>query len=187
VIGRDGTELNEAWRDGAEAHLGIAVAGFPNLFLMYGPNTNLGHNSIIFMLECQARYIGHAVGTMAADDLASIEVREDVHRRFNDSLQRRLRESVWSGGCDSWYVDENGRIVNNWVGTTLEYRWRTRRFDRRDHLVVPRRDLPVRTDLEAATWRSDSPSPHLEHLRRRGAPAWDPRRRLRVPRRGARA
>jgi cation diffusion facilitator CzcD-associated flavoprotein CzcO len=139
VIGRGGSELNDAWRDGAEAHLGITVAGFPNLFLMYGPNTNLGHNSIIFMLECQARYVGQAVRTMAVDDLASVEVREDVHRRFNDSLQRRLRASVWAGGCASWYVDEHGRIVNNWVGTTLEYRWRTRRFDRRDHLVVPRR------------------------------------------------
>jgi cation diffusion facilitator CzcD-associated flavoprotein CzcO len=143
IVGRGGTELNDAWRDGAEAHLGITVAGFPNLFLMYGPNTNLGHNSIIFMLECQARYIGQAVRTMAEEDLASVEVREDTHRRFNDSLQRRLRASVWAGGCDSWYVDENGRIVNNWVGTTLEYRWRTRRFDPSDHELTARRELPV--------------------------------------------
>jgi cation diffusion facilitator CzcD-associated flavoprotein CzcO len=149
IVGRDGAELNDAWRAGAEAHLGITVSGFPNLFLMYGPNTNLGHNSIIFMLECQARYIGQAVRTLAEDDLASIEVREDTHRRFNDSLQRRLRASVWAGGCDSWYVDENGRIVNNWVGTTLEYRWRTRRFDPSDHVLVARRDLPVlTTDVE---------------------------------------
>lgn len=147
-VGRDGIELNDAWRDGAEAHLGITVAGFPNLFLMYGPNTNLGHNSIIFMLECQARYIGQAVRTMAEEDLASVEVREDTHRRFNDSLQRRLRESIWAGNCDSWYVDEHGRIVNNWVGTTLEYRWRTRRFDPDDHLTVPRRALPTVADLE---------------------------------------
>ncbi|WP_083441583.1 flavin-containing monooxygenase [Nitriliruptor alkaliphilus] len=148
--GRGGTDLNDAWRDGAEAHLGITVAGFPNLFLMYGPNTNLGHNSIIFMLECQARYIGQAVARMAEDDLASIEVREDVHRRFNDSLQRRLQGSVWAGGCDSWYVDEHGRIVNNWAGTTLEYRWRTRRFVARDHLLVRRRDLPTGNDLAPA-------------------------------------
>ncbi len=147
VLGRDGVDLDDAWRDGAEAHLGITVAGFPNLFLMYGPNTNLGHNSIIFMLECQARYIGQALQTMTREDLASIEVREDTHRRFNDSLQRRLRESIWSGNCDSWYVDENGRIVNNWVGTTLEYRWRTRRFAARDHVTVARRDLPTITTV----------------------------------------
>ncbi|MEX1178546.1 MAG: NAD(P)/FAD-dependent oxidoreductase [Nitriliruptor sp.] len=148
LVGRDGVDLNDAWRDGAEAHLGITVAGFPNLFLMYGPNTNLGHNSIIFMLECQARYIGQAVRSMVDDDLASIEVRADVHRRFNDSLQRRLRESIWSGNCDSWYVDENGRIVNNWVGTTVEYRWRTRRFDPAAHTLVRRSELPTRTDLD---------------------------------------
>jgi cation diffusion facilitator CzcD-associated flavoprotein CzcO len=145
VVGREGAELNHTWRDGAEAHLGITVAGFPNLFLMYGPNTNLGHNSIIFMLESQARYIGQAVRTMTERDLASVEVREDVHRRFNDSLQRRLRESIW-GDCDSWYVDANGRIVNNWVGTTLEYRWRTRRFDPDDHRLVARRELPTLQD-----------------------------------------
>jgi cation diffusion facilitator CzcD-associated flavoprotein CzcO len=151
VVGRDGTTLDDAWCDGAEAHLGITVAGFPNLFLMYGPNTNLGHNSIIFMLECQARYIGQAVRTMVDRDLASVEVRTDVHRRFNDSLQRRLRESVWAAGCDSWYVDEHGRIVNNWVGTTLEYRWRTRRFEPDDHVLVHRSQLPTRTDLDPAT------------------------------------
>jgi cation diffusion facilitator CzcD-associated flavoprotein CzcO len=150
VVGRDGAELNDAWRAGAEAHLGVTVAGFPNLFLMYGPNTNLGHNSIIFMLECQARYVGQAVRTMVDEGLASIEVREDVHRRFNDSLQRRLRDSVWSGGCDSWYVDERGRIVNNWVGTTLEYRWRTRRFRPREHVLVRRQELPTRTDRDPA-------------------------------------
>ncbi|MEX1163352.1 MAG: NAD(P)/FAD-dependent oxidoreductase [Nitriliruptor sp.] len=148
VVGRDGAELDDAWRDGAEAHLGITVAGFPNLFLMYGPNTNLGHNSIIFMLECQARYIGQVVRTMVDRGLASVEVDEGVHRRFNDSLQRRLRESIWSGNCDSWYVDENGRIVNNWVGTTLEYRWRTRRFDPAAHTLVARSQLPTRTDVD---------------------------------------
>jgi cation diffusion facilitator CzcD-associated flavoprotein CzcO len=156
VVGRDGTELNDAWRAGAEAHLGITVAGFPNLFLMYGPNTNLGHNSIIFMLECQARYVAQAVRTMVDDGLASIEVREDVHRRFNDSLQRRLRGSVWAGGCDSWYVDEHGRIVNNWVGTTVEYRWRTRRFRPREHVLVRRDELPTRTDLDPASVAADA-------------------------------
>jgi cation diffusion facilitator CzcD-associated flavoprotein CzcO len=150
VVGRDGVELDDAWSAGAEAHLGITVAGFPNLFLMYGPNTNLGHNSIILMIESQARYVGRALRTMVDDGLASIEVREDVHRRFNDSLQRRLGSSVWAGGCDSWYVDEHGRIVNNWVGTTVEYRWRTRRFRARDHVLVRRDQLPTRTDLDPA-------------------------------------
>ncbi|MTV24206.1 NAD(P)/FAD-dependent oxidoreductase [Nitriliruptoraceae bacterium ZYF776] len=149
VIGRDGTELNEAWRDGAEAYLGIEVAGFPNLFVMYGPNTNLGHNSIIFMLERQARYVGSAVRTLVDRDLASVEVRTDTYRRYNDRLQARLRDSLFSS-CDSWYVDDNGRIVNNWVGTTLEYTWRTWRFDVHDHHAVRRRELPVAPPAPAA-------------------------------------
>jgi cation diffusion facilitator CzcD-associated flavoprotein CzcO len=156
ITGRDGHDLEDAWRDGAEAHLGTTVAGFPNLFLMYGPNTNLGHNSIIFMLECQARYIAQALRTMRRRDLASIEVREDVHRRFNSDLQERLGDSVWNGGCASWYRDASGRIVNNWAGTTVEYRWRTRRFDPSAHVLVARSDLPTRTD--AATGREELPA-----------------------------
>lgn len=146
IVGGDGVTLDDAWQRGAEAYLGAEVAGFPNLFVMYGPNTNLGHNSIIFMLECQARYVGQAIERLRDQDLASVEVRDDIHRRFNDTLQDRLRGSVWNSGCNSWYVDANGRIVNNWVGTTLEYRWRTRRYDPAAHHLVRRSELPVRTD-----------------------------------------
>lgn len=151
IVGRDGVTLDDAWRRGAEAYLGTEVAGFPNLFVMYGPNTNLGHNSIIFMLECQARYVGQAIERLGDHDLASVEVRDDVHRAFNDTLQDRLRDSVWNAGCASWYVDANGRIINNWVGTTLEYRWRTRRYDPAVHHLVRRSELPVRTDHTAPT------------------------------------
>ena len=148
IVGRDGTTLDDAWSQGAEAYLGVEVAGFPNLFVMYGPNTNLGHNSIIFMLECQARYVGQAVERLRDHDLASIEVLGEEHRSYNDRVQERLQDSVWNSGCESWYQDASGRIVNNWVGTTLEYWWRTRRFDPAAHHEVRRAELPVRTDLD---------------------------------------
>jgi cation diffusion facilitator CzcD-associated flavoprotein CzcO len=128
VRGVDGRELNEVWRDGANAYLGMSVAGFPNLFVMYGPNTNLGSGSIIFQLESQMAYILDAVGTLQRRG-GWISVRPEVQAAFDREIQERLSTSVWQSGCDNWYVDEHGRDSNNWPGFTLEYRRRTRRFD----------------------------------------------------------
>jgi cation diffusion facilitator CzcD-associated flavoprotein CzcO len=125
----DGRFLSDVWREGAEAYLGITVAGFPNLFLMYGPNTNLGHNSIIFMLECQAGYILSCLRQMRARGLAWIAPRRDVTDAWNRKLQAELARTVWARTDRSWYKTRAGRITNNWSGTTLEYWWRTRRAD----------------------------------------------------------
>jgi cation diffusion facilitator CzcD-associated flavoprotein CzcO len=134
VRGLGGRELNDAWRDGAEAYLGIAVSGFPNLFLVYGPNTNLGHNSIIYMLESQFNYI---VGCVRALTRARyIDVRPDVQNAFNRRIQRRFRDTVWTTGCTSWYMTADGKIVNNWPGFTFAYRRATRRPDPRDFRVT---------------------------------------------------
>ena len=141
-----GRSLREAWHAGAEAYLGTAVAGFPNLFLMYGPNTNLGHNSIILMLESQIRWIVAAVRRMdgaavrrmdgaAVRRGGVVEVRPEVMRSFNERLQERLEHTVFAAGCDSWYLTPEGRNTLNWPGTTLEYRLRTRRL-REEDLVV---------------------------------------------------
>ncbi len=130
-----GRTLHDAWSDGAEAYLGSAVAGFPNLFLLYGPNTNLGHNSIILMLESQIRWIVQAVGRVRPG--GSVEVRAAVMRRYNDWLQEKLKGTVFATGCDSWYLTDTGRNTQNWPGTTLAFRWRTRTL--RDT------DLEVRT------------------------------------------
>lgn len=130
VVGRDGVRLADVWEHGAEAYLGTAVSGFPNLFLMYGPNTNLGHNSIILMLESQIALITSAVGQLAQH--RTIEVREQVQRRFNSWLQKRLSHTVFAGGCTSWYVTAEGKNTQNWPGTTLDFRRRTRRFDPAD-------------------------------------------------------
>jgi cation diffusion facilitator CzcD-associated flavoprotein CzcO len=127
IRGLGGRLLNEAWADGAEAHLGIAVAGFPNFFMLYGPNTNLGHNSIVYMLESQIGCIGRCIEALLRHPYRYIDARADRQRDYNAQLQRELSESVWAAGCDSWYKTDTGRIVNNWPGFTFQYRRRVRR------------------------------------------------------------
>ncbi len=129
VRGRRGVRLAETWRDGAHAYLGITVPKFPNLFLLYGPNTNLGHNSIIFMLERQIDYVMGAVRLLREQPGLCLEIDPGVERRYNERIQSSLKDSVWADGCDNWYTDEAGRIVNNWPGLTVEYARATRRFD----------------------------------------------------------
>jgi cation diffusion facilitator CzcD-associated flavoprotein CzcO/acetyl esterase/lipase len=132
--GLGGVDLNEAWRDGANAYLGMTVAGFPNLFIMYGPNTNLGSGSIIYQLESQMNYIVDAVRSLSRKG-GWLSVRPEVQLAFDREMQDRLSTSVWQTGCHNWYVDENGRNTNNWPGFTLEYRRRTRRLDLADYEV----------------------------------------------------
>jgi cation diffusion facilitator CzcD-associated flavoprotein CzcO len=129
VTGRSGQTLDQAWRDGAEAYLGMSVAGFPNLFMMYGPNTNLGHNSILFMIECQCHYIIDCIEQMRQRGLRSVEIRRQDQRDFVTQLEKRLARTAWAHVEHSWYKDQGGRITNNWPGTTIEYWWRTRRAD----------------------------------------------------------
>ncbi len=127
IEGLGGRLLQDEWGDGAHAYLGISVAGFPNFFMTYGPNTNLGHNSIIFMIECQSRYILGCLEAMRARELAWIDLRPEVQEDFNLQLQEELASTVWSQTGKSWYKTDSGRITNNWSGTTLRYWWRTRR------------------------------------------------------------
>jgi cation diffusion facilitator CzcD-associated flavoprotein CzcO len=134
VRGLRGRSLDEAWRKGAEAYLGITVSGFPNLFMIYGPNTNLGHNSIIYMLESQFNYIEGCVRALTR--VKYIDVRPDVQNAFNREVQRRFEGTVWSSGCTSWYMTADGKIVNNWPGFTFTYRRVTRRPDPRDFRVT---------------------------------------------------
>lgn len=143
VTGRDGRSLRDAWADGAEAHLGITVAGFPNLFLLYGPNTNLGHNSIIFMIERQIGWILQAVRTLATDGARWLDTLPDAQAASNARLDRELARTVWAGDCHSWYKDAKGRITNNWSSWTWRYWQRTRRLDHRDLVVA--KDGPAPT------------------------------------------
>jgi cation diffusion facilitator CzcD-associated flavoprotein CzcO len=129
VHGREGLALNDAWAAGAHAHHGIAVSGFPNMFLLYGPNTNLGSGSVIMMLEAQIGYVIQAIAACQAARADAIEIRPEVQARSTDRVQARLRDTVWAS-CESWYrVGATGRITNNWPGQIYEYRRLLRRFD----------------------------------------------------------
>jgi cation diffusion facilitator CzcD-associated flavoprotein CzcO len=130
LLGRGGRNLNEEWREGAYAHLGIAVPGFPNMFLMYGPNTNTGNTSVVYFHEAQARYIVQAVRAVAAS--GPIDVRPEVAAAFDAEMQTRLADSVWTG-CTNWYRSATGRVVTNWPGMASEYRARTRLFQASDY------------------------------------------------------
>jgi cation diffusion facilitator CzcD-associated flavoprotein CzcO len=129
IQGRAGRRLESEWRDGPRAYLGMTTAGFPNFFMMYGPNTNLGHNSIIFMIECQARYIVDCIRQIITRNLLYIDLRRDVMDAFNVELQRELQRTAWAATGKSWYKNEAGVITNNWSGTTTRYWWRTRKAD----------------------------------------------------------
>jgi cation diffusion facilitator CzcD-associated flavoprotein CzcO len=133
LVGRGGRELGEAWRDGAEAYLGMSVPGFPSLFLLYGPNTNLGHNSIIYMLESQVRYVLSAVRLLAAGRVRSLALRAERMAAHREEMRTRLAELVWDDGCSNWYKTAAGRNTNNWPGTTLEFRRRTRAVNLGDY------------------------------------------------------
>lgn len=130
VTGRKGVSLDDAWRDGAQAYLGMAVPDFPNMFVVYGPNTNLNHNSIISMLEIQQDYILSAMKA-AGERNISIAVRPGVYHAFNDQLQRDMASSAFSSGCSSWYKNAAGRVINNWSSTVDDYR-RAARFNAAD-------------------------------------------------------
>ena len=130
IRGREGSSLAEVWGGSPEAYLGTTVAGFPNLLLFYGPNLNLGHNSIVYMLESQMNYAIDALRTMRRRGAAEFEVRREAQDTYNEEIQERLSRTVWNtGGCGSWYFDRNGRNSIQWPGFTFEYRRRTRRFD----------------------------------------------------------
>ena len=129
VHGRGGVELGALWKNGAASHLGISVAGFPNLFLIVGPNTGLGHNSIIFMIEAQVNYLLGALGRLRRAGLKSLELRPEIQARSYGAVQERMKKTVWASGCRSWYLSADGRNDTLWPGSTLEYWLRTLRFD----------------------------------------------------------
>jgi cation diffusion facilitator CzcD-associated flavoprotein CzcO len=135
VGGRDGHTLAHDWRSGAEAYYGITVAGYPNFFVLLGPNTGLGHNSIIFMIEAQVRYVMHCLSWLFREGADEVEVRADVQRAFNAKLKKDMDSTVWQSGCHSWYLNENGTNSTIWPGFTVSYWWQTRQPDPHDFVI----------------------------------------------------
>jgi len=136
VTGENGATLAEAWKDGARAYLGTAVPGFPNCYLLYGPNTNLGHNSILFMVERQLNLILQAMALQARDLPAPaeeahpprVEVAEEAYRREDERTQRLMAGTAWVASCHSWYKVASGRVTNNWPTWTVRYWYDTLRL-----------------------------------------------------------
>jgi cation diffusion facilitator CzcD-associated flavoprotein CzcO len=138
--GRDRRTLGEHWRErGMQALRGTTVAGFPNLFMLVGPNTGLGHNSIVFMIESQIAYVMDALRTLDAHGSRACEPTPAAQEAFNATVQRRMRTTVWTkGGCASWYLDAHGRNTTLWPGSSWTFRRATRRFDADEYeLLAP--------------------------------------------------
>jgi cation diffusion facilitator CzcD-associated flavoprotein CzcO len=139
VVGRDGRTLGEVWGGSPEAYLGTTVSGFPNLFLMLGPNVGNGHSSALGIIEAQAKYLASGLEQMARQDIASLDLRPEVQARFNDDVQEALRDTVWNaGGCASWYLDDNGVNSAIYPWTTIDLFRRLRRLELSHYEVTAR-------------------------------------------------
>ena len=137
IHGHDGQSLAERWQSGSQAYLGTSVAGFPNLFLLIGPNTGLGHNSMVYMIESQISYILDCLRKMERQHLQTVEIQSAVQEEFNVEMQTRMQGTVWTSGCASWYLDASGHNTTLWPGFTFEFRRRTRHFDQQHYIMTP--------------------------------------------------
>lgn len=137
VVGRGGLSLGDVWSDYPRAYLGTAVPGFPNLFVVTGPNTGIGHTSALFIIESQMAYIMDAIGTVEGRGLDSIEVRAEAEEAYTAKIHAAMVGTVWeSGGCDSWYKHKSGKVIAMFPGFSFTYRWLTRKVDVSDHVLA---------------------------------------------------
>ena len=135
VRGRDGKLLDDLWHGSPRAHLGTSIAGFPNLFFLLGPNTGLGHSSMVYMIESQIAHVVDALAVMRERGAETIEVRPEAQARSNAELERRLGGTVWNTGCASWYLDRTGRNATIWPDWTWRFRRRVARIDPAEYLL----------------------------------------------------
>ncbi|WP_225845317.1 NAD(P)/FAD-dependent oxidoreductase [Streptomyces sp. HPF1205] len=143
VFGVDGRSLSEHWSDGMAALRGCAVDGFPNLLFIIGPNTGLGNSSMILMIESSLNYMADYLRTLERTGAAALDAKAEAVAAWNAEMQRRASRTVWNtGGCQSWYLDANGRNTTAWPGTTAEFRRATRQVKLSEYdVLVPAGDL----------------------------------------------
>ena len=160
IVGKDGRTLAQTFDDGGQqGYKGAAVANFPNMFFLVGPNTGLGHTSMVFMIESQINYLVDALNTIDKHDIGTIEVRKDVQDEYNVTLQDQLAKSVWmNGGCASWYLDKHGNNTTLWPGFTFEFRRQTKHFDLDAYRSVATADLTSASASTAAGNNTDKVS-----------------------------
>jgi cation diffusion facilitator CzcD-associated flavoprotein CzcO len=144
VTGKDDQRLADVWQRSPQAYRGTAIAGFPNLFLLVGPNVGLGHNSIVFMIEAQITYVLGALDQMRARGAGRVEVKQGALEAYNAHLQSKMGQTVWnSGGCASWYIDAEGRNTTIWPDFTFRFWKQTREFDAGAYELTPVRSAPA--------------------------------------------
>lgn len=138
IYGRDGKSMAETFgENGMQGYKGTTVAGFPNLFFLVGPNTGLGHTSMVYMIESQLNYVVDALKTIKRENIATFEVRKDVQDEYNKNLQEQLKPTVWNtGGCASWYLDKYGNNTTLWPSFTFSFRNMLRRFDAENYGIT---------------------------------------------------
>lgn len=137
VTGAGGADLDARWRsEGPQAHLGASIAGFPNFFMMIGPNTGLGHNSMVYMIESHIAYIASCLRVLCQRGARTMEVRDEVQGAFNERVQNAFRRTVWMSGCRSWYLSKSGRNTVLWPGFAFAFRRLTRRVRAEDYRFV---------------------------------------------------
>ncbi|MGZ4648875.1 MAG: flavin-containing monooxygenase [Blastococcus sp.] len=138
IAGRDGHTLAEEWADGMVSNRSTTVAGFPNLFLLVGPNVGVGHTSMVYMIESQVSYVDDALQTMAAEGLDLLETTPEAQQAYRDLIARKSRGTVWlGGGCASWYLDKQGHNTTLWPDFTFRFRTMLRRLDRENYVGTP--------------------------------------------------
>lgn len=134
--GLNGLELQDAWKNGAESYYGITTKGFPNLFQLLGPNTVLGHNSVIFMIEAQVNYILQLIQLTEKTQSKAIVVKDDVQDHFNHELQKNFQGTIWQSGCISWYQQDDGKNFSLWPTYTWKYWLKTNKVNPADYLLL---------------------------------------------------
>jgi cation diffusion facilitator CzcD-associated flavoprotein CzcO len=150
VHGRGGREMNDAWRDGMSAFYGISVAGFPNFFQLLGPNTAIGHNSAVLMAEAQVRHVMRLLELLRARGARSVDVRQDVQDAQNRRLQHKMRGTIWSTGCKSWYLDKNGKNTTLWPWFTFDYFRSVKHVDLENYVVIGPSKPPAEVQARSA-------------------------------------
>jgi cation diffusion facilitator CzcD-associated flavoprotein CzcO len=142
--GRDARPISDLWRGSPRAYLGTSVPGFPNLFLLLGPNTGLGHSSMVYMIESQVEHVLGAIEAMEDSGATTIEVRPEAHADFNREVDERMQGTVWdTGGCSSWYLDDTGRNATLWPDWTWRFRQLAARFDADAYTLETRKPLAL--------------------------------------------
>lgn len=133
IFGREGHSLSEEWGGSPKAYMGTTITGFPNLFLIQGPNTGLGHSSVVFMIEAQVEHIISTLTYMKKNNIDIVEPKEEAQQKFVDMSDKNMKGTVWTQGCDSWYLDKSGRNSTLWPGYTFSFRRMATRLNTDDY------------------------------------------------------